>query len=400
VKGLPYNLQDDDFFNSENNNMVVLDDFMTEAKNDKRISQLFTRTSHHKNVIIFLLLQNLFPRGKESRDIALNSHYVTLFNSPVDRQQVNAFARRIYPNGTGRFLSVYDKAMQTPYGNLTVDLKPSTKEENRLQDNVLENNSHGSRSPAPGVRHVNAVKQDVSPSHVQINQNTRLGHTVNIETGNDSDPKLTDSDTDSSNESDSLIMAAACTDCGVLINNMHDLQRHIKTWCPINKIPRRKRTRYDEDSDNSEDQSTQTGAGVSNEQRNEDEWQTIGLQRVWQRTYDIHREHIKLKREKYEKEGKIEEWIENKLQRMWEKEFISMLSKIIEFTIYFSRSALFRPMLETLIKMDPNTSQQNLKDKIKNLMKPMMKEVLSFIDIAEEESESEPDTPADDEMSD
>ena len=34
------------------------------------------------------------PLGKESRDIALNSHFVTLFNLPVDGQLVNLFARR------------------------------------------------------------------------------------------------------------------------------------------------------------------------------------------------------------------------------------------------------------------------------------------------------------------
>ena len=31
----------------------------------------------------------------------------------------------------------------------------------------------------------------------------------------------------------------SCDDCGLLFETMHDLQRHVKTWCPENTTKRR-----------------------------------------------------------------------------------------------------------------------------------------------------------------
>ena len=47
-------------------------DLMTEAKCDQRIADLSTKGSHHRNISIVYLTQNVFPQGKACRDIALN----------------------------------------------------------------------------------------------------------------------------------------------------------------------------------------------------------------------------------------------------------------------------------------------------------------------------------------
>ena len=39
----------------------------------------------------------------------------------------------------------------------------------------------------------------------------------------------------------------SCDDCGLIFENMHDLQRHIKTWCPENGSIKRKREEEGED---------------------------------------------------------------------------------------------------------------------------------------------------------
>ena len=33
----------------------------------------------------------------------------------------------------------------------------------------------------------------------------------------------------------------SCDDCGVVLDSMYDLQRHIKTWCPESESLKRKR---------------------------------------------------------------------------------------------------------------------------------------------------------------
>ena len=60
--------------------LVIIDDLMSET--DDRVTKLFTKVSHHKNSSVIYLSQNLYYRGKENRNISLNTHYLILFKNP------------------------------------------------------------------------------------------------------------------------------------------------------------------------------------------------------------------------------------------------------------------------------------------------------------------------------
>ena len=109
---------------------------MTEARCDQRIADLFTRASHHRNLSVVYLTQNLFLQGKACRDIALNTQYMVLFNNPIDRQQVATLARRIYPSTSAIFMKRFEQATSRPYGYLIIDLKSDTKEQDRLHTDI------------------------------------------------------------------------------------------------------------------------------------------------------------------------------------------------------------------------------------------------------------------------
>ena len=47
-----------------NKSLVILDDLMSQCSNDTRVSDLFTRDSHHRGISVFFLTQNLFLPGK------------------------------------------------------------------------------------------------------------------------------------------------------------------------------------------------------------------------------------------------------------------------------------------------------------------------------------------------
>ena len=49
---------------------------MDEGGNDKRVLDLFTRESHHRNITVLYLCQDLFPPGKFAKTISRNAHYV------------------------------------------------------------------------------------------------------------------------------------------------------------------------------------------------------------------------------------------------------------------------------------------------------------------------------------
>jgi hypothetical protein len=97
VRGIPDDLESESYFNPSVNNLIVLDDLMTAAKNDHRVGDLFTKGSHHRSLSTIYVVQNLFAQGRASRDVALNSQYLVLFNSPVDRHQISLLEKESTP---------------------------------------------------------------------------------------------------------------------------------------------------------------------------------------------------------------------------------------------------------------------------------------------------------------
>ena len=81
-------------------NLIVFDDLMIDASKDKRIVNLFTRGSHHRNLSEIYTVQNLFHQGKGSRSISLNGHYLLLFKNPRDKLQNLILAKPMYPGQT------------------------------------------------------------------------------------------------------------------------------------------------------------------------------------------------------------------------------------------------------------------------------------------------------------
>ena len=71
-EGLP----DLDNFSPSQNNLIILDDLMSQAEKNKTILDLFTTGSHHSNISVILISQNLFSQGKYARTISLNCHYL------------------------------------------------------------------------------------------------------------------------------------------------------------------------------------------------------------------------------------------------------------------------------------------------------------------------------------
>ena len=88
VKGIHTTLEQDSYFDVNKRNLIVFDDQTIDASKDKRIVNLVTRGSHHRNLRVIYIVQNLFHQGKGSRSISLNSHYLVLFKNPRDKLQI------------------------------------------------------------------------------------------------------------------------------------------------------------------------------------------------------------------------------------------------------------------------------------------------------------------------
>ena len=131
IEGLPSLSQ----FDSSQRTLLVIDDQMDECGSD--VSKIFTKGSHHRNISVFFITQNLFYKSKESRTMSLNAQYIVALKNPRDVTQVATLAKQMYPGNTKFMVEAYRDATSTPYGYLLVDLKPQTVEQLRLRTNIF-----------------------------------------------------------------------------------------------------------------------------------------------------------------------------------------------------------------------------------------------------------------------
>jgi len=101
------------------------------------VADIFTKISHHRNISILHLTQNLFDKNKYARTISLNAHYLVLFKNPPDASQFSILARQMYLSSWKFAEEAYRNATESPFGYLFVDLKPDRDERCRLRTNIF-----------------------------------------------------------------------------------------------------------------------------------------------------------------------------------------------------------------------------------------------------------------------
>jgi hypothetical protein len=136
-EGLPSAETIEDITKNKKHNIIILDDLMMEVVKNSDMELLFSRGSHHKNLTVIYVNQNMFCQGKNARTITLNCHYIILFQNLRDCSQIQRLGQQIFP-GHGNFLvESYKDALQKPYGYLVVDLSPRAEEGFRLRTNIF-----------------------------------------------------------------------------------------------------------------------------------------------------------------------------------------------------------------------------------------------------------------------
>ena len=130
-------LTDLNALNTKKQTLIIIDDLMTET--DKSVSNLFTKGSHHCNLSVLHLVQNVFDKNKHTRTISLNSHYLVIFKNPQDASQITHLAKQMYPGHVPFLQEVFLDASSEAYGYLLIDLKKETPEHLRLRTKIMPN---------------------------------------------------------------------------------------------------------------------------------------------------------------------------------------------------------------------------------------------------------------------
>ena len=115
--------------------LMIVDDLLSET--NQLVADIFTKLSHHRNISILYLSQNVFDKNKYVRTITLNAHYLVLFKNPRDAGQFAILARQMYPNTSKFAMEAYADATKVPYGYILIDLKPDQDEQCRLRTNIF-----------------------------------------------------------------------------------------------------------------------------------------------------------------------------------------------------------------------------------------------------------------------
>ena len=100
--------------------------------NDSGMMNVFTERSHHQNISVIFMTQNIFHPGRKARTISLNTQYMVLFDNPRDRKQIKTLAMQISPDKWQSFMDRFKKETSKPYGRMILDLRPGVSEEHRF----------------------------------------------------------------------------------------------------------------------------------------------------------------------------------------------------------------------------------------------------------------------------
>ena len=114
------------WFGNARGGVLVLDDFMEEGGQDKRALDLFTKDTHHRNITVLYLTQDLFPPGKFSKTINRNAHYIVAIKNPRDQTGIRTILLQAFPDRWRQVLKLCKCVTSRPFGYLMLDVHPAS----------------------------------------------------------------------------------------------------------------------------------------------------------------------------------------------------------------------------------------------------------------------------------
>ena len=123
---------DDNLLNSQEKPLLLILDDLMQNVNEDYLTTLFTKKSHHKEISVIFMTQDLFQKKvKVARN---NSQYIILMRAPNAMLQIRNLGVQIYPGQLAYFLDAYRMATHCKYGYLVIDLHPAQIPDIRLRN--------------------------------------------------------------------------------------------------------------------------------------------------------------------------------------------------------------------------------------------------------------------------
>ena len=125
---------------------------------------LFTKDSHHRNITVLYLKQDLFPPGKFAKTINRNAHYIIAVKNPRDKTGKRNILMQMYPDRWKTILDLYNEITLRPFGYLMLDVHPASDDRYCLWSHLTK---------AEGTAQVHTKVTNVPSSVVRKRPSTR-----------------------------------------------------------------------------------------------------------------------------------------------------------------------------------------------------------------------------------
>ena len=103
--------------------MLVIDDLILDT--NKEVASAFILGSHHKQISLFFISQNLFPNCNTFRLMSANAHYFVIFQNQRLFRQVHTLTRQIFVGkDANRIINAYKRASGMPRGFILLSFSP------------------------------------------------------------------------------------------------------------------------------------------------------------------------------------------------------------------------------------------------------------------------------------
>jgi GTPase SAR1 family protein len=116
--------------------LLILDDQML-AVSKNFLDELFTKISHHQNICVIFVTQNMF--AKNLLVARQNSHYIIMMRAPNSAMHIKTLAIQLFADKYREFMNAYNDATKEPYGYLVIDLHPRSNPMLKLRSKILPN---------------------------------------------------------------------------------------------------------------------------------------------------------------------------------------------------------------------------------------------------------------------
>ena len=116
--------------------LLVLDDLMKEAVQNGFLDTFFTKGSHHLNISVILITQDIF--FKDLKTARNNAHYIVIMRNPSGERQIRDLATQLFPGKKRKyFIESKENALKENWSYLFIDMHPASLNELRLRTQIF-----------------------------------------------------------------------------------------------------------------------------------------------------------------------------------------------------------------------------------------------------------------------